>query len=83
MTIEKQTIVDLIETVKNGCVQVRACTFIMENGKQISSTFHRHVIVPGDDYSTEDAEVQAICSAVHTSEVVAAYRAMQETQIPA
>jgi hypothetical protein len=78
--LEKQTVVDLIEAVENGCVQVRTCTRIMENGKQISGTFHRHVIVPGADYSAEDAKVQAICAAVHTAEVIAAYQA---AQIPA
>jgi hypothetical protein len=81
--LEKQIVVDLIEIVENGCVQVRACTRIMEDGKQISSTFHRHVVVPGADYSAEDAKVQAICAAVHTPEVVAAYQAAQEAaQLP-
>ena len=78
--LEKQTIVDLIETIENGCVQVRTCIRIMEDGKQISSTFHRHVVAPGNDYSAEDAKVQAICAAVHTAEVIAAY---QEAQIQA
>ena len=78
--LEKQTVIDLLEVVENGCVQVRACTRIMEDGKQISSTFHRHIVAPGDDYSAEDAKVQAICSVVHTAEVIAAY---QEAQIPA
>lgn len=75
--LEKQTVVDLIETVENGCVQVRTCTRIIEDGKQLSSTFHRHVVAPGDDYSAEDAKVQAICAAVHTSDVIAAYQAEQ------
>jgi len=73
--LKKQNIVDLIETVESGCVQVRVCTRIMEDGKQISGTFHRHVVAPGDDYSAEDARVQAICAAVHTAEVIAAYKA--------
>jgi hypothetical protein len=81
--LEKQIVVDLIETIENGCVQVRTCTRIIEDGKQISSTFHRHVIAPGDDYSAEDAKVQAICAAVHTADVVAAYQAAQEAaQLP-
>jgi hypothetical protein len=80
MALEKQTVVDLIETIENGCVQVRTCTRIMEDGKQISGAFHRHVVVPGADYSTEDAKVQAICAAVHTAEVIATYQA---AQIPA
>ena len=72
--------VDLIEVIENGCVQVRTCTRIMEDGKQISNTFSRHVVAPGDNYSAEDAKVQAICAAVHTAEVIAAY---QTAQIPA
>ena len=75
--LEKQIVVDLIETVENGCVQVRTCTRIMEDGKQLSGTFHRHVVAPGDDYSAEDARVQTICAAVHTPEVIAAYQAAQ------
>jgi hypothetical protein len=71
--LEKQIAVDLIETIENGCVQVRTCTRIMEDNKQISGTFHRHVVAPGDDYSAEDARVQAICAAVHTDKVIAAY----------
>jgi len=71
--LEKIEIVDRIEVVENGSVQVRTKTAIMENGKQISGTFHRHVVAPGDDYSSEDARVKAICAAVHTDEVIAAY----------
>ena len=77
MALEKQIVVDLIEAVENGTVQVRTCTRIMEDGKEISSTFHRHVVAPGADYSAEDAKVQVICAAVHTPEVIAAYQAAQ------
>ena len=73
--LEKQIVVDLIEILESGIVQVRTCTRIMEDGKQISGTFHRHVIAPGNDYSAEDAKVQAICTAVHTASVIAAYNA--------
>ena len=75
MALEKIKIVDRIEVVENGSAQVRTATRIMEDGKQISGTFHRHVVAPGDDYSAEDARVQAICAAMHTGEVVAAYKA--------
>jgi hypothetical protein len=77
MALEKVISVDLIEVVENGCVQVRTKTAIMEDGKQISSTFHRHTIAPGDDYSVEDARVKAICKATHTAAVIAAYKAAQ------
>ena len=75
MALEKQTSVDKIEVLEQGQVQVRTATRIVEDGKVISSNFHRHVVAPGDDYSQEDARVQAICAATHTAEVVAAYQA--------
>ena len=77
MSLEKITSVDLIEVVENGCIQVRTKTAIKEDGKQISGNFHRHVIVPGADVSGEDAKVQAIAAAVHTPEVISAYKAAQ------
>lgn len=82
MALEKNVVVDNIEVVENGCVQVRTKTAILEDGKQISGTFHRHVVAPGDDYSAEDARVQAICAATHTADVVAAYAAEQAKNVP-
>ena len=78
--LEKIVSVDLIEVVESGAVQVRTKTAILEDGKQISGTFHRHVIAPGDDYSKQDARVKAICAATHTAAVVAAYKAAQAAQ---
>jgi hypothetical protein len=75
--LEKIEIVDRIEVVENGSVQVRTKTAIKEDGVEISSKFHRYVVVPGADVSAEDAKVQAICAAVHTADVVAAYKAEQ------
>ena len=77
MALEKVEIVDRIEVVENGIVQVRTRTSIIENGKQISGSFHRHVVAPGDDYSKQDARVKAICAATHTAAVVSAYQAAQ------
>lgn len=77
MALKKVTSVDLIEVVENGTLQVRTKTVIKENDTEIGSKFHRHVVAPGDDYSAEDAKVQAICAAVHTPVVVAAYQAEQ------
>jgi hypothetical protein len=78
MALEKIQIVDRIEAIENGCVQVRTKTAIKEDGVEISSKFSRHVIAPGDNYSAEDARVKAICAATHTADVVAAYKAAQE-----
>ena len=50
----------------------------MEDGVELSSGYHRHVVTAGQDYSGESAEVQAICKIVHTAEVVAAYEVSQE-----
>jgi hypothetical protein len=72
--LEKVVSVDLIEVVENGCVQVRTKTAIKEDGVEISSKFHRHVVTPGADYSTEDARVKSICKATHTKDVITAYK---------
>lgn len=74
MSIEKVITVDMIEVTEGSIVQVRTKTAIIEDGQQISGTLHRHVIIPGQDFSQEDARVQAICAAVHTPSVVAAYK---------
>lgn len=78
--LEKVQIVDRIEVLGNGCVQVRTKTAIMEDGVEISSKFHRHVVAPGDDYSAEDARVKAICAATHTADVINAYKAASAAQ---
>jgi hypothetical protein len=75
MSLEKAIVIDRIEVLESGVVQVRTRTSILENGVQISGTFHRHVVNPGDDYSGEDARVKAICKATHTAKVVTAYQA--------
>lgn len=75
MALEKVAVVDRIEVLESGCVQVRTRTSILEDGVQISGSYHRHVVAPGDEYSLEDARVQAICAATHTAEVIAAYQA--------
>jgi hypothetical protein len=78
MALDKQTLIDKIEIVENGTVQVREATIITENGNQVSRTYHRWTIVPGQDYSTQEQQVQDICKVSHTPEVIAAYEAQQE-----
>ncbi len=77
MALEKIQIVDRIEVVENGCIQVRTKTVIKEDGVEISSKFHRYVVAPGADVSGEDAKVQAIAASIHTADVVAAYKELQ------
>ena len=54
-------------------VQVRQITRIMENGKELSRIYHRHVICPGDDYSKEDEITKVIAKAIHTPDLVKEY----------
>lgn len=76
--LEKIVVVDQIQVVENGCVQVRTSTRIVEDGKTLSENYHRHVVVPGQDYSQENDRVKAICQVTHIPEVIAAYQAMLE-----
>ena len=71
--LEKVISEDKIEVVgEYRAVQVRTCTKVLEDGTELSSGYHRHVVSAGDDYSNESTEVQAICAAVHTDSVIAA-----------
>ena len=75
MAITKELIEDKIEIVgefKN--VQVRTATVIQEDGVELNRSFHRHVLNCLDDISGESSEVQAICNAVWTDELKAAYQ---------
>ena len=84
MALTKVVTQDKIEIVGDyKHVQVRTCTKVLEDGVELSSGFHRHVVSAGDDYSTESAEVQAICAAVHTDAVVAAKAAHDAAALPA
>ena len=74
MALTKVILEDKIEIVGiHKAVQIRTCTQVLEDGVELSSGYHRHVVVAGQDYSNESAEVQAICAAVHTDAVIAAY----------
>ena len=89
MALTKETLVDKIEVLEMGEVQVRTATRVLEDGTQLSSSFHRHVLAPstksGDtwvdtDISGEDARVQAICNATWTAAVKTAYQEMVDAQ---
>ena len=79
MTLSKVITEDKIEIVGEfKAIQIRTKTAVIEDGVELSSSFHRHVVSAGDDYSNESAEVQAICELMHTDAVIAAYEAAQE-----
>ena len=76
MALTEETVEDKIEIVGDfKHVQVRTATVIKRDGVEISRSFSRHVVAPNDDITGESTEVQAICNAVHTDEVKAAYAA--------
>ena len=75
---EKQIVVDRIEVLANQTVAVRYLVTITEDGLPFAEQVKGRYINPGDDYSAEEAKVQAICATVHTPEVVAAYLAPKE-----
>ena len=71
--LEKVISEDKIEIVGEfKSIQIRTCTKVLEDGVELSSGYHRHVVSAGDDYSNESAEVQLICAAVHTDAVIEA-----------
>ena len=75
MALTKQTVVDQITVTENGIVLYREATRIMEDGNQISQTYHRTSLTPAQDLTGQPANVVAICNAAWTAEVVAAYQA--------
>lgn len=78
MSLTKITTVDQITVTENGTVLYRESTRIMEDGNQISQTYHRTSLTPGQDLTGQPANVVAICNTVWTPEVIAAYQAMIE-----
>ena len=82
MALTKEVVIDKIEVVENGIIQVRQATRIIENGAQLSQSYHRWSFFPGQDVSDQPANVQAICAAAWTEEVIAAYQAQIEANRP-
>ena len=89
MALSKVTVIDKIEVLEKGSLQVRTATRVLEDGVELSSSFHRHVVNPSTkasgswadtDISGEDARVQAIATATWTSAVKTAYQEMVDAQ---
>jgi hypothetical protein len=80
---EKTTVVDRIEILADHTVAVRYVVTITDDGQPFAEQVKGNYFKPGDDYSAEEAKVQSVCALVHTPEVIAAYQAAQQAQIPA
>jgi len=82
MSFEKTTIVDRIEVLADHTVAVRYVVTVTEDGQPFAEQVKGNYFKPGDDYSAEEAKVQSVCALVHTPEVIDAYQAAQQAQIP-
>ena len=72
--IEKQSSIDRIEVLENNIVQLREAIRLIENGQELSKTYHRWMITPGQDYSDQDDRVKAVCVAVHTEQAISQWQ---------
>jgi hypothetical protein len=74
MAITKETIQDKIEIVGDfKIIQVRKATIIKEDGKEISRSYHRHIVAPDSDSTNESADVKAMVAQFHTDAIKTAY----------
>lgn len=80
MALEKTTSVDQITVTENGIVLFREATRITEDGKELSKTYHRTSLTPGQDLAGQPANVAAICNVAWTPEVISAYQAQMAAQ---
>ncbi len=80
MAITKEKVIDQITVTENGIVLYREATRIMEDGEQLSQTYHRTSLTPAQDLTGQPANVVAICNVAWTPEVVAAYQAQVAAQ---
>ena len=78
MALTEDTIVDSIDVLPDGQIQVRRADRIFRDGVEISKSYHRHVVSPGDDLSKEDQRVAVFGAVVHYADVIAAFKAAQE-----
>jgi hypothetical protein len=79
--LEKVEVIDRMEILEDGQIQVRKATRILEDGVVISQSFHRHVVAPGDDTSKEHARVQEVATAIHSKKVIDDYVAKKAKSI--
>jgi archaellum component FlaF (FlaF/FlaG flagellin family) len=81
MALTETKVIDQITVTENGTVQIREATRILKDGDQISQTYHRSSLIPGQDLTGQPANVAAICNVAWTAEVIAAYQAQVAAQL--
>jgi hypothetical protein len=80
MSIEKVKVIDQITVTENGIILYREATKIIEDGVELTKTYHRSSLTPGQDLTGQPAQVVAIANTVWTPEVISAYQAMLAAQ---
>ena len=78
--LSKTVVLDRLEVLENGVIQIREKTTVLEDSVELSASYHRWAVSPGDDVSNQDPKVQAIAAVIWTPEVVAAYKAALEAK---
>lgn len=73
MALEENSVIDKIEVLVNGCIQIRRRDQILKDGVEVTASYHRHTISPGDDLSNEDPRVISVAEAIWTEEVINDY----------
>ena len=79
-TLSKTVVLDKLEILENEVIQIREKTTVLEDSVELSASYHRWAVSPGDDVSNQDPKVQAIAAVIWTPEVVAAYKAALENK---
>jgi hypothetical protein len=83
MTFTEQSVIDRIEILESGQMQIRRADRVLKDGVIISQTYHRHVLSPGDTVTPTDARLAAVANAVWDKETVDKYKATQAAQLAA
>lgn len=81
MSITKETMIDQITVVETGVVMYREVTKIFEDGKELTKTYHRTTLFPGQTLTNEPSKVVDICNVVWTDEVIAAFETQKTQQV--
>jgi len=78
MTLEKITVqAEKVEILEHGQIQIRDAIRVIEDGKILSQSFHRHCLMPGDDTSNECQKVKDIAASTWTQDILDAWNARQ------
>ena len=81
MSITKETVIDQITVTENGIILYREATRIMEDGTELTKTYHRSSLTPAQDLTGVPEKVVAICNTAWTQDVIATYQAAEAARV--